>query len=180
MENPFLIGDKVYLRPIEPDDGPRLRRWFNDYEVRRATSRHRPMHAAAQEEWMKNMQSRGDVVLMIVVRGTDETVGMTGLHEIDPRHRRATYGIAIGEKNEWNKGYGTEAARLLVGYGFDTLNLHKVCLDAFADNARAIHSYEKLGFRHEGLFREHFFRDGRYCDGVVMGVLRNEWGKTVA
>ena len=81
----------------------------------------------------------------------------------------------IGDKDEWSKGYGTEAARLIIGYGFNTLNLHRIYLRVFAYNKRGQRAYEKLGFVKEGVAREDHFFDGQYYDATTMSILENEW-----
>jgi RimJ/RimL family protein N-acetyltransferase len=84
-------------------------------------------------------------------------------------------GIFIGDKRYWNKGYGTEVMRLLLRHGFSTLNLNRVFLRVFETNPRAIRSYEKAGFVFEGRMRQAEFIDGKYCDVILMSVLRSEW-----
>ena len=84
-------------------------------------------------------------------------------------------GILIGDKEFWNRGYGTDATRALVRWGFDGLNLNRIWLRVYEDNARAIRCYEKVGFRIEGRLRQDRFRDGRYLDTIIMAILRDEF-----
>ncbi len=84
-------------------------------------------------------------------------------------------GISIGERDYWGKGYGTDAMRLIVQYGFIELNLRRISLGVHAYNERAVKSYEKVGFTLEGRMRGEGFRDGVHFDGVWMGVFREEW-----
>ncbi|MEN6401563.1 MAG: GNAT family protein, partial [Armatimonadia bacterium] len=79
------------------------------------------------------------------------------------------------DKEYWNGGYGTDAMLTLCGFGFNQCNLHRIQLDVFAENARAIRCYEKVGFVHEGRRREAIFRHGRYQDLIVMGLLAEEY-----
>jgi RimJ/RimL family protein N-acetyltransferase len=81
----------------------------------------------------------------------------------------------LGEKNEWNKGYGTETMVLLLRHCFDTLNFNRAFLQVYADNLRAKRSYEKAGFVEEGRLREAVYKHGKYDDVIVMSVLRSEW-----
>src|SRR5438477_214806 len=78
------------------------------------------------------------VPLSIVLNATDRLIGVAGLHSINQKDRHAAFGISIGEKEEWGKGYGTEATRLIVGYAFETLNLNRVWLHVHAHNERGI------------------------------------------
>jgi RimJ/RimL family protein N-acetyltransferase len=102
-------------------------------------------------------------------------IGATGLEQIDFRNRHAKFGIFIGAKEEWGKGYGTEATHLVTQHAFLTLNLNRVWLHVVADNERGIRAYERVGFKREGILRQEHFRDGRYLDTMTMAILREEW-----
>lgn len=176
MEFPFLIGEKAYLRPVDQEDVDRFVRWFNDPEVRINLSSSFPLNRIREREFVEKLyRDERDVVLAIVVKEGDQHIGVAGLHGIKLPNRNATFGIAIGEKALWDKGFGTEAARLILDYGFRQLNLHRVTLWVYSTNRRAIHVYEKLGFKEEGRKRESEYRDGTYCDDVLMGILKREW-----
>jgi RimJ/RimL family protein N-acetyltransferase len=150
--------------------------WFNDPEVNHFLRTCGPMTVAAEEEFIRRRaESATDVALGIVSRADDRLVGVTGLHQFDPRARHACFGISVGDKAAWGKGYGSEATRLLLAHAFETLNLNRVWLEVYEYNHRGIHVYEKLGFRLEGRLRQHTFRAGRYWDTLVMGILREEW-----
>ena len=102
-------------------------------------------------------------------------VGNCGLFNIDWRCRSAEVGIFIGEKGLWNQGYGSEAMRLLLKHGFETLNLNRISLDVYETNPRAIRAYEKAGYVLEGRKRQAMVKNGRYIDVLLMSVLRSEW-----
>jgi len=173
--NPFLVGEKTYLRPLEQSDVPLLVRWINDPEVTRTMSMFRPMTSGAESAFLDQVaKSEHDVVLGLSTRD-DRLIGVAGLHGVDYQARRAEFGIFIGEKGEWGKGYGREATRLIVSYAFETLNLNKVALRVVETNERGIRAYEKVGFKKEGVLRQDFFREGRYLDVFMMAVLREEW-----
>jgi RimJ/RimL family protein N-acetyltransferase len=179
VKNPFLIGRKVYLRPLERDDAPTLVPWINDPEVTHTLVMHRPINLMAELTFLDRMhQSEHDIVLGIALVADDRLIGVTGLHLIDSKNRHTMLGIMLGAKEEWGKGYGTEAARLAVGYAFETLNLNRVWLHVYEYNLRGLRSYERVGFRREGLLRQETFRAGRYWDTIVMGLLREEWRRT--
>jgi ribosomal-protein-alanine N-acetyltransferase len=176
MKNPFLIGEKIYLRPIERADAPLLVSWINHPEVTRTLRRHRPMNLQVEEEFIdRTARSDTDLAVLIVVKETDTPVGTAGLHHIDAKNRHAEFGIMIGEPGEWGKGYGSEATRLMLRHAFETLNLNRIWLHVYEYNDRAIRSYEKLGFTKEGVLRQENFREGRYWDTIVMALLREEW-----
>ena len=85
--------------------------------------------------------------------------------------------IGIGEQDNWSKGYGSDAMRLMLRYGFTELNLHRMSLTVFEQNPRGIRSYEKCGFKHEGRIRDFLLRDGQRSDMLHMGILRQEWDR---
>ena len=176
MINPFRVGRTIYFRPLERADAPVVQGWFNDPEVTRTLLRRGPMNLAAEEAFIDQL-SRGETELAVVIalRETDRPIGVTGLHPVDLRHRHAGFGINIGAKDEWGKGYGTEAAALMVDLAFDTLNLHRVWLHVFAYNKAGLRAYEKVGFQREGVLRQSHFAEGRYWDTIAMAILRDEW-----
>ena len=105
----------------------------------------------------------------------DRLLGFIGLSDIQPNHGDCWVGIGIGESDCWGKGYGTDAMRLALRYAFQELNLQRVSLDVFVHNRRAVRSYEKAGFKPEGVERQLVARDGQRLDVLVMGILREEW-----
>jgi RimJ/RimL family protein N-acetyltransferase len=175
MVNPFLVGAHIYLRPLERTDAPLFATWLNDPDVSRFLKLYRPLSLRAEEEFIDRTGQGDDILLGIVLRDGDRLIGGTGLHQIDQRCRKTSFGIVIGEKAAWGNGYGTEATRLMVGYAFDTLNLNRVWLHVYEYNPRGLRTYEKAGFRREGLLRQDVFRDGRYWDTITMAILREEW-----
>jgi RimJ/RimL family protein N-acetyltransferase len=131
-------------------------------------------------------QRRGFIIAALVWPDgtpTDEpdgrNIGGIALHRIDWRDRRATLAIGIFDRRFWSNGYGSEAIRLLLGYAFDTLRLHRVGLRVLEYNARAIRAYEKCGFVQEGVERESALVDGRWYNDVMMGILDSEYRATI-
>lgn len=178
MDFPFLIGEKVYLRPVEVEDADRFVRWFNDPMVRLTLTSPFPLNRLKEREFLEKLyKDNRDVVLAVVAKEGDVHIGVAGLHGIGLPNRSATFGLAIGEKSYWDKGFGTEATKLMLNYGFENLALHRVTLWVYDFNARGIHLYEKLGFKEEGRKRESVFRGGEWYDEILMGLLDNEWKK---
>jgi RimJ/RimL family protein N-acetyltransferase len=137
-----------------------------------------PMGRAQEERWFEDMVKRTDDYLFAIeVQANNQWVhiGNVGLHRIDWRSRSAVFGIAIGDKASWGKGYGTDATRTMLRFAFGELNLHRVELEVFDYNSRAIRAYEKAGFRREGTRRQAHYHDGQYHDAHWMAVLRDEF-----
>jgi RimJ/RimL family protein N-acetyltransferase len=178
MKNPFLIGSRVYLRPLESEDAASLQPWVNDEEVARTVAFHRPLTLADERAFVERTRSADhEIVLAIALQRGDRMIGDVGLHAIHSKDRSAVLGIMIGDKKEWGKGYGTEATALMVRYAFETMNLNRVSLHVFEFNVRGIRAYEKVGFRQEAIFRQAVFREGRYWNTIGMAILRDEWSR---
>jgi RimJ/RimL family protein N-acetyltransferase len=176
MINPYLVGKAIYLRPLEKSDAPTLVPWFNDPDINRTLLRCDPMTVRQEELWIEKVAEGGSaLVLGVVLKADDRLIGTTGLHQIDHRNRSSGFGIVLGAKEEWGKGYGTEATWLIVKHAFETLNLHRVWLHVYEYNQRGIRAYEKVGFHREGVLRQSYYREGRYWDTIVMAVLREDW-----
>ncbi|HHV81053.1 MAG TPA: GNAT family protein [bacterium] len=177
MENPFLVGDKIYFRGLELDDLDKLVSWINDPEVTLFLTMGRiPLNSIREEEWVRNLyKNQNDIVMGIVLKDGDQLIGDIGLHKIDWVSREGTLGIMIGEKEYQNKGYGTEAVLLMLNYAFEVLNLNRIELTVFEFNKRAIRCYEKGGFTLEGRLREKIYKDGMYRDVLIMSILKDEW-----
>jgi RimJ/RimL family protein N-acetyltransferase len=161
---------------LERSDAPLIQGWFNDPEVTRNLLAYRPISLQAEESFLEGLlQRETDVPVMIVVRDTERSIGTAALHlENTPPHQ-ARFGIAIGAKDEWGKGYGTEATGLMLDFAFATLNLHRVWLHVFEYNEAGRRTYERVGFRQEGVLRKSHFSEGRYWDSIAMAILQEEW-----
>jgi RimJ/RimL family protein N-acetyltransferase len=176
-----ILGEKVRLRRVEREDLPRFADWLNDPEVRRHLALIYPMSTALEERWFEGELAKEPALQPFVIEAMRvggeaywNPVGVTAFHAIDWRSRAGELGIVIGEKSVWNAGVGTDATRTLVRWGFRELNLNRVFLRVYEDNAAAIRCYEKVGFKHEGRLRQDRYQDGRYLDTLVMGLLRGE------
>ncbi|MEW5983831.1 MAG: GNAT family protein [Acidobacteriota bacterium] len=181
MSHAFLTGKVVALRAIERADAPVILPWVNDQRVIEQLLIHRPTSLAAEEAFIDSLsRSDHDVVFGVAELESGRLVGVCGLHRIDTKNRHAEFGIFIGESDARGKGLGSEATALIIRYGFDTLNLHRVWLRVYEDNKPALKAYEKVGFRREGLLRQDSFRRGRYWNTIVMGLLRADWKKAAA
>jgi RimJ/RimL family protein N-acetyltransferase len=174
-----IYGERIRLRATEHEDVKKFCVWVNDPQVTRYLSLYLPMSTVDEENWFERMTKRdqAEKTLVIEVRDGDgwKMIGNCGVFDIDSVNRSGELGIMIGEKDEWNKGFGTESMRLLVRHCFETLNLNRAYLRVYAENLRAKRSYEKAGFVEEGRLREAVYKHGKYDDVILMSVLRSEW-----
>ncbi|QCB22679.1 GNAT family protein [Streptomyces sp. SS52] len=173
---PVLTGDRTVLRPFTEADAAHMGEIIGDPEVRRFTGS--PGHELTPEllrSWYGSRSAQPDRLDLAVTDPADgEVLGEVVLHAWVPEERSCTFRTLIGARGR-GRGIGTEATRLIVGYAFEELGLHRVQLDAYAFNDRALRVYEKVGFVREGVRREVELRDGVWVDEVLMAVLDHEW-----
>jgi diamine N-acetyltransferase len=188
-ENAMIFGDRVRLRRNERSDIPRFVEWLNDPEVRRYLSMIYPISQVSEEHWFEHMLTLPVSEQPYAIEIPDETsrkssteqaaqwrmIGNCSYMNISWTDRSAEVGLFIGDKTCWNKGFGTEVMRLLLQYGFGTMNLNRIFLRVDEDNKGGVRAYEKAGFTHEGRFRQGSFRNGEYHDVLFMSVLHQEW-----
>ncbi len=175
MTSPFE-GRLIRLRAREPEDEPQLYQWFNDPEVTEWLTVRYPVSHQQERDFLAANGAPGyhNANFAIVTKTEGTLIGGIDLGPVRAESREGMLGIAIGDKAYWDGGYGTDAMRTLCGFGFDEMNLHRIQLEVFAGNERAIHVYEKVGFQREGLKRDGIFKRGRYHDIVVMSLLEGE------
>lgn len=171
----ILEGQRVRLRPVQPGDLPKFAEWLADPEVRRWLAA-LPEAPTLQDEleWYEDSRANPDNVLWSIETVDGRLIGTVELR-VAPHANRAELGIAIQDKSQWSKGYGTDTVRQVLEYTFEELELNRVELTVDEQNARGRRCYEKCGFREEGLLRQHRLVDGEYGDTVMMAVLRDEW-----
>jgi RimJ/RimL family protein N-acetyltransferase len=178
----ILIGDLVRLSAVDHTElGKAYSKWNNDSELTRfMDSRAVKMNSAKiiAASFEKEIEEGSPVQHFFTIRTLqeDRLLGDVGLHVTNNwSSRDAFVGIGIGNRADWGKGYGTDAMKLILQFAFMETNLRRVTLSVFEYNPRAIRSYEKTGFRHEGRLRGALLRDGRRWDMLYMGILREDW-----
>ena len=171
-----IVGKRIYLSPMNAEDAALYVKWLNDFGVTDnigASSRVTTLDD--EKEWIQKNSNK--FIFAIVKAEDDSLIGNCGFHNIDQGKQCAEVGIFIGEKKFWNQGYGCEAMRLMLRHGFNDLNLNRIYLRVYATNPRAVKSYEKAGFTHEGQLRQAHFQGGQYVDVLLMSILRSEWNE---
>lgn len=162
----------IYLRPITVDDTDDIIRWRNSEDVRKYFIDQGEFTKESHLKWLETKIKTGEVIqFMIVEKRTDNAIGSVYLRDVNLKERKAEYGIFIGEEDKKGKGYGTQAARLMIKYAFNEIHLHKLYLRVLADNKKAIASYKKAGFEQEGISKRDVYVRGTYRDIVWMAVL---------
>lgn len=166
---------KVYLRLMTPEDTDDIVRWRNSDSVRTNFIYQKLFTRQSHEQWIETMVNTGKVVQMIICMcENDAPVGSVYIRDIDTTHHKGEYGIFIGEESARGCGIGTAAAKLMIRYAFEELQLHRLFLRVFADNAQAMGSYEKAGFVKEAYLKDDVCIDGVYRDIVLMAVINEK------
>ena len=169
-----LIGKNCYLSPIDVNDVETFTEWLNDMEILTNLQLYSGIVSLENEKTFLNNLSK-DHNYSIIDLETEKLIGNCGFLDIDYVNQTAEVGIFIGNKNYWNRGYGTEALSLLVDYGFKALNFHNIMLKVYKFNKGGIKCYEKIGFKQIGKRREALHRNLERHDIIYMDILPNEF-----
>lgn len=176
----MYFGDKVKLRAYKKEDIPLACEYMNDSETKKLLVNNIPfpMSLEQEEKWFEGLAGLKDTYnFAIEALEEGKYIGGCGINSINWLSRIVTVGIFIGDKNYWGKGYGTDAMKVLLRFIFEQMNMNKVKLNVFGFNQRAKRSYEKCGFKVEGVLKQEIFRDGQYYDDYAMAILFEEWEK---
>ena len=173
-----LVGEGVELRRHERRNYKLYAHWYGDEEIWRLTSwSDAPMRPAAVERLFESRESSAvDDSFAIHRAGEEEPLGVIGLMNVSGANRSADLSVIVGEREDRERGLGTEAIRVLLRYAFEDLRLNRVGLSVFEFNELAISAYDKLGFKEEGRLRQAIRRDGSFYDAILMSILLPEWG----
>jgi [ribosomal protein S5]-alanine N-acetyltransferase len=176
---PTLKTDRLTLRPFEVDDAWHVERLAGKREVADTTLNiPHPYPVGAANAWIATQafawEQQTAATFAIIETSTGQLVGAIGLMSIKLDHRRAELGYWIAV-DQWNKGYATEAGRSILGFGFDTLGLHRIEARHFQRNPASGRVMLKLGMQHEGVERDWAIRWGKFESGAVYSILETEW-----
>lgn len=174
-----IFGDKVALGPVEKSMIPAFVRWENDFAVTLMSGDQiRPVSRENVEARFERRRKEEGVQhneFAIYEQASMRLIGSTELRDIDKDRRTARYGILIGEKDCWGKGYGTETTILMLDYAFTVLGLHNILLSTYGYNERAVRAYTRAGFRVIGRQREAARLGGQVYDIIFMDCLATEF-----
>ena len=165
-----LVGEKCYLSPVDVDDFQKYTEWLNDLEItRNLLSSSWALNELVEKEALEKISREHSY--SIVDLKSNELIGICGLHDISQIYRRCELGIFIGNKAFLGLGYGEDAIRQLVKYGFEYLNMRNIMLRVFEFNERAISCYKKVGFKEIGKRRQGIELERKTFDIVFMDLL---------
>ena len=173
----MISSKKILLCGIEKENIDKLMEWRNRPELRKYFREYRELTKSMQEDWYERiMKDKGQVNFEIHenVSENKRLIGHCGLYYIDFIIRSAEFGIYIGEDDYRGGGFGSDALRTLVKYGFDTLNLNKIWCEVY-DNNDALSVYKHIGFVCEGRMRDNYYDEGRYWDSHILSMLKKDY-----
>ena len=173
-----LVGDRIYLSPRSMEDAQMFTVWMNDFHITDYLGRSGKILTLEGEKKFLEESINAEAAFSIVTLDEDKLIGSISLESINYQHRTATLGIFIGDQDYLSKGYGTEAIKLLLDYGFNYMNLHSIKLQVMSFNQRAIKCYQKCGFKEAGRYRDNRFINGKYYDTICMDILDSEFNET--
>ncbi len=171
----ILEGENVYLRSVQESDFEDFYKWYGDEQITRFLGMKPLSKEKAKAMFNRLMNDPDGVYFGIITKDEERIIGYVFLAQILKGHRVAReFGIVIGDENLWGHGYGKEATRLILEFGFKHLKLHRIELLVLDSNERARRMYRKLGFVEEGVQRETRLVDGEWHNVVLMGILEKE------
>lgn len=167
-----IIGERVYLRPINLEDTELIVKWRNSDAVRPYFIYQKPFTKEGHLNWLKTMIDSGKGFQFIVCnKKDDKPIGCTYLRDYDKEHNKIEYGVFLGSEEVKGKGIGTEILKLTLLFAFDILGVHKVFARAFSDNPASIKSFLKCGFEKEAHLKDEVYVNGQYRDIVLLGII---------
>jgi len=170
-----IVGERLYLSPINIEDAKKYTEWVNDLEITINLGIASEIITVEKEKEILEKISKEGYNFAIVELDEDELIGNCGLMDVNMKHRKAELGIFIGNKDYWNKGFGKEAVKLLLDYGFNLLNLHNIYLRVHSFNKRAVKCYKSCGFKEIGRRREAYIVGKEKYDDIYMDILATEF-----
>ena len=172
-----LIGDRIYLSPLNIEDAEKYVEWFCDFTTTDGIGKSsKLMTVEAEREWIdKVLKNNNELNFAIVNLENDKLIGSCSIMNMCKKDRVGEVGIFIGEEDKRSNGYGAEALKLLLDYGFNYQNLNNIMLTVMSFNERAIKCYKKVGFKEFGRRRQCYFLNGKYYDRIYMDILANEF-----
>ncbi len=170
----ILKGLTCILKPLEVSDAKKLSKYINDEQLKEYLSNVFPFNTFMEEELIRRVSQKSNEVYF-AIEVNNNVVGTTVLYEIDFISRKSEFGVAIYNKEYWNKGIGSEVLKLMLKYGFEVLGLNRIMLRAFEENKRMIAVAEKFGFVFEGRERQGRIFKGKNSDIIIMSLLADEY-----
>tara|TARA_B100001093_G_scaffold277982_1_gene265686 strand:- start:3580 stop:4110 length:531 start_codon:yes stop_codon:yes gene_type:complete len=173
----MVKGKKIILTRVEKENLEQLRKWRNIPELRKYFREHKIIGIDNQLKWYENRVLGDSNQYNFEIRTQEnKLIGHCGLYYINWISRTGEFGIYIGDNDYRNGGYGSDALRTLIKYGFEDLNLNRIWCEVYSNND-ALDVYKHIGFVYEGKMRESYYNEGKYWDSYILGMLKKEFNE---
>jgi RimJ/RimL family protein N-acetyltransferase len=169
---PTLYSERLLYKPVTDEHCTMTYvNWLNDYEVYKYMETGGNYTMEMLIDYIKGVKAQKELLFWAIhIKGSNKHIGNIKIDPINKRHGLGEYGIMLGDRSEWGKGYGKEASLRIIQYCFEEVKLRKITLGVVADNLTAVELYKKIGFMTEGVYKKHCFYDGHYCDSYRMAI----------
>lgn len=175
MTKPNLESERLLYKPLSLNHlSMEYVSWMNDLDVIRYLESGGDYTLEMLENYLKNVEQQEIFSWGIHLKNNGKHIGNIKIDPISIKHKRAEYGIMMGDKNEWGKGYAKEATSTILNYCFEELKLRKITLGVVLDNIAAYTLYQNIGFKTEGVLKSHSLHEGKYCDVVRMAIFKDD------
>jgi len=172
----MIRGKNIQLRAIEERDFGLYYSWINDEETNQWRGLYHPTSLEEAKDWIAKQRKKEPERLSLAIETSDRAlIGFVGLSSICARSRRAEIWIYIGSKDHWGQGFGEDTIRTLCGYAFNEMNLHRIWLECNPEFENVVRCYEKVGFKTEGFPRDAYYRNGKFRNTCIMGLLSGDF-----
>lgn len=162
---------QINLRALKKSDSNLILNWMKNEKLRYLIGTVYPITELEHENWFQNRMLEKDNRMFVIDLDNKKSIGIVGFKNLDWVNRNSELFIYIGDEEYWGKGYGTQALELIIKFAFNNLNLHMLYLEAFSYNKNATKTYERLGFKQDGILRQSKFQDGKYYDKIIMSKI---------
>lgn len=174
---PFLEGNKVDLCSINLEHVNLYTKWGNDPDVRKYSRNTIPWNLEEVKKWYEQQREglKTDSMFEIWHKEDKKPIGTAGLGDINWFNRNANLYVVLGESEYWGKDIAPEVSKLLIDYGFEELNFHKIYVGIYSPNKRSLRTAEKIGFKYEATLREQIYIEGEYVDEIKLAIFKKDW-----
>lgn len=170
-EIPTIETERLLLKPMHTKFiTESYLHWMNDLDVCKFLETEIPYSEVKLKDFVNSMIAKKILFWAITLKHDGSHIGNIKIDPINKRNQIGEYGILMGDKQNWGKGYAKEASIAVINYFFNKLGLRKITLGVIKDNIAAVKLYESLGFEVEGIYRMHGKYDGKYCDAIRMAL----------
>ena len=171
MMAPSLESDRLIYKPLSLEHlSQDYVDWMNDPDVNKYIESGGDYTLEKLRDFLEEVEERDILFWAIHIKSTGQHIGNIKIDPVIERHGLAEYGIMMGRKSEWGKGYAGEATRRIIDYCFSDIDIRKITLGVVTDNEAAYGLYKKMGFITEGIYKHHTLHDDKYRDVARMAI----------